>query len=151
MEAIHEAVKVTTPFPPESRATAETQYNDAAIGAALGIDTRDFDEAMITVHLGVVGATTLDVSVGFADIDDAEDASFVEDAAHALAQIVNADDGKTFLIRISVQDTKRYMFVKTIQADAVAVLSCISVELSKADDLPVTQEQTVAFKDESAA
>ena len=149
MNGIHESIKVTTPFPPASRASAETLYNNVAIASAVGVDTRDFDEALITAHLGDVGATTVDISVGFADVDDAEDASFALLSGATFAQIVTADDDKTFAIRISTQDTKRYMFIKTVQADATAVLASISVSLGKSDEEPVSQEQTVAFAHES--
>ena len=151
MEALHESVKIMTPFPPAERSAATTLYNNAAIGDAVGIDTRDFDEALISVQTGVVGATTLDVTVGFSDTADADHASFALLSGAAFAQVVNANDNKTYVIRISTQDTMRYMFVKTVQADAVAVNYAVTVALGKADVMPVTQLETVAFEDESAA
>ena len=150
MQGLHEEVKVPSPFVAKSRATANTLYNDAAIGAAVGIDCQDFDEAMIVAQLGAVGATTLDISVGFADVDDAEDASFTLLSGADFAQIVDADDNKTFTIRVRTKDVARFMFVKIVQADAVAVLYSVVVALGKSQDRPVSQEQTVAFKHKDA-
>lgn len=150
MQALHEEVKVTSPFVAKSRNTANTLYNDLAIGSAVGIDTKEHDEALVIAQLGAVGATTLDISLGFADVDDAEDASFTLLPSGAFAQVVDADDNKSFVIRARVKDLKRYMFVKVVQADAVAVLYSVLVLLSKSDSVPVTQEQTVAFTHETA-
>lgn len=150
MRGIHEAIKVTTPFVSKSRATAVTLYNDLAIADAVGIDCKGFEEALITLQLGAMGATSLDVSVGFADVDDAEDSSFALLTDAEFAQAVAGSANKTYVIRVRAKDVGRYMFVKTVQVGAVAVLSAIVVSLGRAIDQPVTQEQTVNFTHESA-
>lgn len=150
MRGIHEAIKVTSPFVSKSRATATTLYNDDAIGDAVGIDLLGYEEALVTVQLGAMGATSLDISLGFADVDDAEDSSFALLTGADFAQILPASANKTYVIRVRAKDVGRYMFVKSVQVGAVAILSSVVVSLGRAVDQPVTQEQTVAFTHESA-
>lgn len=147
MRGLHEEIKVDQAFVPKSRSSANTLYNDLAIGSAVGIDCKGFEEVLIAIACGAIGATTLTVEVGFADVDDAEDASFalVSGASQA---IVDADDDKEFVMRVKSKDVGRYCFVKVTQADAVACIYGISVLLGGAKEEPVTQSQTVAFTDE---
>jgi len=141
---LFESQKIVQAFTPKDRSAANTLYNDAAIGDAVGIDCKGFEDALISIILGVVGATTIDFAVGFADVNDAEDSSFAL-LSGATKQIVNADDGKVFLMGIRTKDVGRYMFVKAVQADAVSVVYNVAVALGQAQNEPVTQEQTVAF------
>lgn len=139
---LHEAVKNDQAFTPKDRSTANTLYNDAAIADAAGIDTQGYDDVVVVINCGVIGATTLTFDVGFADIDDAEDSSFAILSGTTQA-VVNADDGKEFTIGIRAKDNGRYLFVKCVQADAVSAVYGVSVQLGQADKEPVTQSQTV--------
>jgi len=144
-QAAHEELAIAHLFKPALRTDATTLYNlDTAIGDAVGIDMTGYDEALIVIKAGVIGAgQTLDFTAWTAAANDAEAASFAivegTDGVDNAAQFLNTHDGLIKLIRIKCADVERYLFLKVVITGSDDFYFDASVILCKAKKVPVTQ------------
>ena len=146
---LFEQAKVVQAVPPIVTTTAETLFNNVASGGTNGIDTKDFDDAMVEVNLGTMTGD-LDVSVVESDTNDSSTATAVADINGVLADLnqfttAGAEDDDVYLIGLKAKDLKRYIWVKTVNGDVSSKTYGINVLLSDADENVVTQANTVQF------
>jgi len=147
MRGLHETVKVVQAVPPIVTTTAETLFNNTSSGGTDGIDTKDFDELLVEVSFGAVGGV-LDVQLFESATNDSSTSTAVADINGVLAdfdQFDGTEDNEVHVIRAKAKDLKRFVWVKTINADTTSKTYGINVLLGKADAEPVTQDQTVDF------
>ena len=146
ISSLKEKIKIQEAFKALQRSTADTRYNDQTTAAsAVGIDTKNFDQAIIALALGTITSPgTLDVTVLESSVGTtAAGANAITNAV--IAQKSNGDSG-LYVGQIDTKNTKRYLYVKAVAATASAKAYGISVILGKSDGLdPVTQVNTVAF------
>lgn len=148
MEALHEAIKVVLAQSPVVETGTVTHWNGTTQGGASGIDLQGFEEAMAVV---AVGAVTGDLTVDLydSDTDDGTAATAITDVnsvAAAFAAIDSDDDDNPYVIRIRAKDTKRYLFVRCVNADASSKAYSVTVVLGAPKTKSVSQVNTVNFE-----
>lgn len=150
---LHETIKVVQAQEPKSHTETVNLYNNLVLASATtnGIDTLGFEEAMVVINLGVIGADGTTFTVMSSQTPDANHASLanVTDTAGTVCAktVVDADDNKTFVLRFKCNEKKRYVFIKSLATGATAQVYGVNVLLGKPKSEPVTQLQTVAFAD----
>lgn len=128
---------------PVSNASTAALYNGASVGGSNGIDTKDFDQALVVVNIGTHG-DDVEVSVFTSDTNNSSAAVQYSDTAGNAATITITAAGVNVL-NIQTQWAKRYLWVKTTQAGAGPNVYSASVILGAADANKVTQDNTVQF------
>ena len=142
---IEERVRPATAFKPDERSTATTLINDAASGSATGIDTRDYDTAMIMVELTSISSTgTLDIGTYYG-ASNADSAGITAITGASFTQLTNSSSAGIYVGRVKTKNQGRYLYVKAVQAGAFSKKYDVKVLLYKADKEPVTQANTVEF------
>lgn len=119
---------------------------DQAIGTVngSGIDTRNFDEALIIVNVGDATTGTADIKVQQSSDDGAGDA-YTDIAGAAFTQIDTNNDQTVYVARLRVKNFERYIRIVSVVATAAIELS-VDVILGKFDGLSkVTQVNTTEF------
>ncbi len=116
-----------------------SQLQTAGTVNGTGIDTRDFDEALIVLNAGATsGSGTLDVKVQ----DSADNSSFTDISGAAFTQITTATDVANYVGRVRTKAYRRYIRIVSVNAVADAQVA-VSVLLGKYDGLsPVTQTES---------
>ena len=99
VRGLHENVKFTQVFEPESEATTTTSYNGhgTTTGDAYGIDTQVYDEAVFELNIGSFASGNLDVYCLDSATDDAAAATIMTNVAGTevdLAQKTSASADK---------------------------------------------------------
>lgn len=125
----------------------------STVTPANGIDTRGFDDCIVTLHIGTVGGTspTLDVKMQESD-DDSAWADIQDDAGADLATFVQVTDATgqadtVFVGRIKCSNFKRYLRpLATIAGTSPTVEMAMTITLvdPKYTD-QASQSETLAF------
>jgi len=149
---LHERDQVTLVFEPKSVTSTAPAWNGHGntTGDASGIDISGYDEALIELNFGLVGAAAVDVDCFDSATDDADAAAIITNAAGTEADYVqktSADQNKVHLLRLRAKDHKKYLFIKYKQSTTGATLVGINVILSKANSEPVEQTNAMDFVD----
>jgi hypothetical protein len=140
-----EGVKVVQAFEPDEKSTEATLHNGATSTNATGIDTKGFREALIVVNVGDMASTgSLAIDVAFSA--ESTDATVTPTVLSGTSiAIADTEDDNVFVGRVKVDAQARYLYVKCVESGAVAKNYGITVLLSGANSLPVTQENTEEF------
>jgi hypothetical protein len=147
MKGLHETSKIDFTFEPKSYAIG-TYFNGVASPTTNGIDTKDFEEALIALIMGVATATgTVLVSMFHSETNTSASATAVLDAAgspmtftiKALAQ-----DQNIYVGRLKASNLKKYLFVKAVVATD-AVVFAVTTELGASQYEPISQANAVEF------
>jgi len=141
MDLRHE-VKWVQVFPPAARTTANTLYNNHATGT--GIDTRDYDEAIIVLNNGAYatdGVVTFTVTAGSAVAGTSSTAitGATLGVVNSVSDVTNPIIGK---VRCAGQ--ARYLFIKAVKAGTGAANYGVSVGLYNADKTPYDNSEAFA-------
>jgi len=145
VKALEESIRPASAFLPDDRSGTTDLYNDVeTLASATGIDTRDYDEALIELSLNTIASTgTLDVTILESSVGTtAAGANAITGAA--FSQKSNGDSG-VYVGRIQVKNNKRYLYVKAEQAIATSKKYGVNVILGKSEKEPVTQANTAEF------
>lgn len=124
---------------PKSQA-AGTYYNGAADASGLGVDMKDYDEAMIVLETATVPSNgTLDVSLYEADANtgNASAASAITGAAFTQVTASNDEGGQVAQVKIRLQ--KQYLFAKAVVANQTIPFSVTAYV--KGNSFPVSQTE----------
>lgn len=109
------------------------------------IDTQDFEELLAVLAIGAItGTATLDTKLQHSDVIGS---GFVDIPGAVFTQKANADADKTFVGRVNLKGSKQFVRAVSVIAGSTPVVNhAVTLHLSAAQQqLPVTQEQTVAF------
>lgn len=145
ISALEESIRPAEAFPADERSTATTLINNAASGSATGIDTRDYDEALVMLNLTSISSTgTLDIGAYYGASDN-DTPGITAITGASFDQYENGDDG-VYVGRIKTKNIGgRYLYIKAVQAVAASKKYAVNVLLSKADKAPVSQANTVVY------
>ena len=126
---------------------AEIGIASQSIGAATvdgsGIDTKDYDEALVVLNVGVTDGT-LDVKLQESNDNGVSD-SFADITGASFTQITTANDEDIYVARIRVKNFERYIRVSATGTGTTTDTSVL-VLLGKFDGLaPVSQVNAVEF------
>jgi len=132
-KALEEEIKAVIGIP------AQDQGAGTVNGA--GIDTKDFEEAMILLQVGDATSGTVDVTIEESD----DNSSFSAITGAVFPQVDSSNDQDIYVGRVSVKNFKRYIRVVSVVATNAIELSA-TVLLGKHDGLsPVTQVNSASF------
>jgi hypothetical protein len=125
---------------PVSRSLADTTYNGVAIASAVGIPLADYERIILDVNLGALAsdvAYTLHTSL----IASAPTAGDLTAIIGASIGVLATDDDKMFVSSVMIKNVGSatgkplYLYLKRVQATAVANLESVVIRLTD----PVTQ------------
>lgn len=136
----HEELKIVTGITPRnlSAASAVTSY----------IDTLGFNELLAILEAGsaATGGALSALLQGATTLALASAGTFTTITGALFTRVTPSNHKKTFVGRMSLQNCPRYVRGKLIGTGATAkTIVGMSIILSRARTLPVTQENTVAF------
>ncbi len=107
-----------------------------------GIDTLNFQHAMIVVHAGTNGSSgTVNVHV---EESDSLATGYTDVTGAAFTEITEANDNTVYVGALLLNPRKRYIRVIMVVGTAACDASAL-VLLGGADDCPVSQVNTLAF------
>lgn len=122
--------------------SAGTTYNGVADASGIGIDTKDYNEALVVLNMGATTSNgTVDVTVRSDTVNSANASSSDAISGATFTQITTDNDNACYVGNINLRDVGRYLFVKSVVANQNADFG-ISVILSKADSVPTSQTLT---------
>lgn len=134
-----ENLKITQLFESKSVTATGYLYNGAASGA--GIDTKEFDQAVVIINAGVVTGT-VDFDIIASATDDISAATAVTGAA--FTQLTSANDQAQQVGALLTQDTARYLWLRSNKTlNTNAALFSAQIVLGRADTRP--QSNSEAF------
>lgn len=123
---------------PDARTSASTLYNGNATTTNNYIDTRGFDECLIVLNAGVVAAAG-SIAASIVENDTDADTAAAAISGAAFTAVTPANDQAVQVGNIVCKNQKRYLWLKTVQANATETnISAVAI-LGKADSLPVSQ------------
>lgn len=127
--------KIVAAVLPTNSISATTQYNGETQDSADGIDTRDWDEAVVIVSAGTAaGDGTVKVTLQDSLTDSVAAAEDITSAAFATIT-TSVDDAKQ-VGSVQMRANSRYLFVKAVKAGTGAVPYSVDVILYKGDKVP---------------
>lgn len=147
-DLLTESTRTRVAVTPRATSAESTLYNGSAQGnTGVGIDTRDFDEALIMAQVGAISGT-LDIAVYDSSVGtNSTGATAITGAAFTQITASYVGSDGVFVGSVKTKNTKRYLYIQTITATAAAKSFAVSVLLGKGDGpMPVSQAQTVAFQ-----
>ena len=108
-----------------------------------GIDALDYDETLIVLNAGAVGASgTVDVKVQ----ESADNSSFSDISGAAFTQITAANDETIYVGRVKMGEKTRKRYLRVVATVGTAACDLgIVVLLARAAISPVSQVNTVGF------
>ncbi len=132
---IAECSKVISAVLPQTL-SAGTTYNGSSDASGIGIDTRDYNEALVIFHAGATstnGTATVSIVESASDSTTASDYAAVSGAA--FTQITTANDNAIYKASIDLKKRLRYLAVKSVVANQNFTGS-VSIILSRGDSDP---------------
>jgi len=127
------------------KAVVGLQADNWAVGTnnGPGIDTLDFDEALIVLNAGAVGTDgTVDVKVQ----ESADNSSFSDISGAAFTQITADNDEAIYVGRLKLGEKTRERYMRIVATVGTAACDLgVVVLLARAAISPVSQVNTVAF------
>lgn len=130
-----ETVKLTQLFEPKSVTATGILFNGAA--TASGIDTRDYDDAVILLNAGVFsGSATVDFAIYESNTDDDTTATAITGAD--FTQVTSANDQAVQLGSLQTKASKRYIWLRSNKSSNTdAALFSAAILQGKGDKNPV--------------
>ena len=127
-------------FSAASRTATSALFNGSATGA-VGIDTKNYNEAVVQLNLGTVASGDSIAAALYENADnDALTATAVTDGGFSAS--TDADDGTTKVGSIQCKNYKRYLFVRALKTGSNgAAIYSVNATLARPDSAPVTQSE----------
>lgn len=140
---LNELLSITGMFAADSRTATGILYNDNATGA-VGIDTRDFDEAIVQINAGTFASSaTVAFDLYENTTNDAETSTAV--TSGSFGSIDSTTDNSVHFGQIRCRAQKRYLFLranKTANTDAADYSATIIMGRA---DKNITNQTSVTF------